>query len=68
MILASLGNARSARPAEASEIPAHEAPDNPSWREAEILLRDAALVVKATGPATAHLLKEVYVNDWLREQ
>jgi hypothetical protein len=43
--------------------------ENRSWREAETLLKDAELVVKATGLATAELLREIYVNDWLlREQ
>jgi hypothetical protein len=68
MILDSLGDARRGRSGKASEILAREAPDNVSWREAETLLRDAELVVKATGPATAHLLKEIYVNDWLGGQ
>ena len=68
LILASLRDARRGRPGEASEILAREAPENGSWREAETLLKDAELVVKATGPATAHLLKEIYVNDWLRDQ
>ncbi len=68
LILASLGESRRPLPGPASEIPASERPENPSWQEAETLLKDAELVVKATGPATAHLLREIYVRDWLREQ
>jgi hypothetical protein len=67
LILASPGDTRRVRPGMTSEILPSEAPADPLWREAETLLTDAELIVKATGQATAHLLKEIYVNDWLRE-
>jgi hypothetical protein len=70
-ILASLGESRRVRQADLqeSQAPLNGETENRSWREAETLLKDAELVVKATGLATAELLREIYVNDWLlREQ
>jgi hypothetical protein len=70
-ILASLGESRRGRSLglRGSQAPVNGETENRSWREAETLLRDAELVVKATGLVTAELLREFYVNDWLlREQ
>ncbi len=70
LILDALGESQRAGQGGLQQPEAHSSQqtDDRSLGETETLLKDAELVVKATGPATADLLRQIYLSEWLLPQ